>query len=80
MLGPAWFDLGDTVVQPFAVAPWADDKGVEHERLPRILRRLRGEWVCVPFGIARSLSDLPEEWRMRDEGTVQVDLEPHGKS
>jgi len=80
MLGPAWFNLGDKVVQPFAVAPWADDSGSEHQRLPGILRRLRGEWVCVPFGIERSISDLPEDWRPRSNDTVCADSEPHGRS
>ena len=62
MLGPAWFDLGGRRVQPFAVAPWADDTGPEHDSLPPLLKRLRGEWPCVPFGFPDSRTNLPSEW------------------
>ena len=52
MLGPAWFDIesGDPV-QPFFVAPWAGEPGAKE--LPGLLRSLRGEWPCVPFGVER---------------------------
>ena len=33
---------------PMHVAPWAGEPGTA--QLPGILRRLRGEWPCVPFG------------------------------
>ena len=62
MLGPAWFRLGDREVQPFAIAPWSDDVEPEHEKLPSLLRRLRGEWPCVPFGVAEPRFDLPPDW------------------
>lgn len=49
MLGPTLFVLPDgRQVAPFQVAPWADEAG--GEELPAILKRLRGEWPCVPFG------------------------------
>ena len=51
MLGPAWFSIGGRTVQPFAIAPWAEDSGPEYRQLPNLLKRLRGEWACVPFGI-----------------------------
>jgi hypothetical protein len=48
-LGPTLFVLPDgRQVAPFQIAPWADDPG--GEELPGILKRLRGEWPCVPFG------------------------------
>lgn len=48
MLGPTLFVLADgRQVAPFQVAPWANDTV---EDLPGILKRLRGEWPCVPFG------------------------------
>jgi hypothetical protein len=48
MLGPTLFVLPDgRQVAPFQVAPWANDPG---DDLPGILKRLRGEWPCVPFG------------------------------
>lgn len=50
MLGPTLFVLPNgRQVAPFQVAPWADEPG--GEALPAILRRLRGEWPCVPFGV-----------------------------
>lgn len=48
------------MVQPLHTAPWADEPGAE--ALPGILRRLRGEWPCVPFG-ADDPASLPECWR-----------------
>lgn len=73
MVGPARFRLGERVVSPLAVAPWADDE--EARTLPGILQRLRGEWPCVPFGIASDAA-LPEGWRPAD-GT-EPDPNPHG--
>ena len=80
MLGPAWFTLAGVEIQPFAIAPWAEDSGPEYERLPNLLKRLRGEWVCVPFGIERADEKLPEEWRPTVHSAAQVDLWPHGWS
>ncbi|NUB45265.1 hypothetical protein GEU84_012775 [Fertoebacter nigrum] len=48
------------MVEPLHTAPWADEPGVES--LPGILRRLRGEWPCVPFG-ADDPAPLPDRWR-----------------
>ena len=49
MLGPTIFVLPDgRQVSPFHIAHWASEPG--GEALPGILRRLRGEWPCVPFG------------------------------
>ncbi|WIY53842.1 hypothetical protein O9Z70_04690 [Devosia sp. YIM 151766] len=62
MLGPVEFHLDDRWVQPFAVAPWSDDPAERLADLPPLLRRLRGEWPCVPFGGAASPAGLPEDW------------------
>jgi len=63
MLGPVWFTLPDgPVVQPFAVAPWADDPPEKLNVLPPILRQLRGEFPCVPFGVSHARTDLPDRW------------------
>ena len=49
MLAPITFVLADgRQVSPMHVAPWANAPGTE--TLPGILRKLRGEWPCVPFG------------------------------
>jgi len=47
-LGPVRFLLGDRWVQPFDLAPWADEK-LKIE-MPPILRVLRGDFFCMPFG------------------------------
>jgi hypothetical protein len=59
MLGPVRFRLpGGRLAAPFQVAPWAGENAAE--ALPGILRRLRGEWPCVPFGVERALAiDYP---------------------
>ena len=75
MVGPARFKLGSRAVSPLAVAPWADEP--EAATLPPILQRLRGEWPCVPFGIA-SDANLPPEWR--PEHNLEPDAFPHGYS
>ncbi len=82
MLGPVWFTLPNgKEVQPFAVAPWSADSSEQLERLPPVLRRLRGEWPCVPFGVPGTRTDLPERW-LRDVHPVgdDVDEEIHGYS
>jgi len=47
-LGPVAFSLSERKIEPFSVAPWAE------ERLPRqtpsILKVLRGDFFCCPFG------------------------------
>ncbi len=46
-LGPVTFRLGNRNIQPFSIAPWAEENVEEH---PAILRALRGDFFCMPFG------------------------------
>lgn len=46
-LGPVTFDLAAKQVQPFHVAPWAEDPPTD---IPNILGVLRGDFFCMPFG------------------------------
>jgi hypothetical protein len=63
MLGPVDFTLPDgRRIQPLAVAPWGADSGKEHDALPSLLKRLRGEWPCVPFGAPKTPEELPAHW------------------
>jgi hypothetical protein len=78
MLGPAFFRVGGRTVQPFAVAPWADDPPTQLDTLPPLLRRLRGEWPCVPFGMPEPRRDLPPDWLAGAGDGVVIDPEPHG--
>ncbi|MDB5540816.1 MAG: hypothetical protein JWQ89_2543 [Devosia sp.] len=77
MLGPTLFVLPDgRQVAPFQIAPWADEPGGED--VPAILRRLRGEWPCVPFGAD---ADRPAEGNWPGSTAAgAVDPLPHGFS
>ena len=57
MLGPVTFVLADgRQCNPLFIAPWTFDP--KRAELPGVLRQLRGEWPCAPFGsdAARNLS------------------------
>lgn len=47
-LGPVTFDRKGKKLQPYSVAPWAEE--VVDPSLPPILRVLRGDFFCLPFG------------------------------
>jgi hypothetical protein len=58
MLAPVRFDLGNgRSVSPMQVA-WEDDA-----RQAGLMRALRGEWPCLPFGMVEAPADLPPEFR-----------------
>ncbi|TIO05616.1 hypothetical protein [Mesorhizobium sp.] len=78
MLAPVTFVLADgRQVSPMHVAPWAGEPG--SEALPGILRKLRGEWPCVPFGYSVPTEGWPENWS-RIMGPPEPDEEIHGHS
>lgn len=66
LLGPVTFRLRDgRVLQPMYLAPWAEEPGTRD--LPPLLRELRGELPCVPFG----RTDFPggmSGWTRQDPG------------
>ena len=48
-LAPVRFRLGkDRWVEPFAIAPWAEEKLAPG--LPQVLQVMRGDFFCMPFG------------------------------
>ena len=47
-LGPVTFDRQAQRIRPFAMAPWADE--VLGSDVPTLLRLLRGDFFCAPFG------------------------------
>jgi hypothetical protein len=74
MLAPIRFRLSDgRTVQPMQIAPFGDRPGAE--TLPGVLRGLRGEWPCVPFGMTPQ-SPLPAGWPQ--DLTPAPDEQPHG--
>ena len=69
MLGPIAFQAaGHAAFQPMHVAPWVGEPGLDAQ--PALLRHLRGEWPCVPFGRVDALDPLPSGWTTRppDDG------------
>jgi len=77
MLGPTLFVLPDgRQVAPFQIAHCADEPG--GEELPGILKRLRGEWPCVPFG--SDADRVAEGGWPGSQAAGTVDLFPHGFS
>lgn len=78
MLGPVTFKLADgRDFQPLQVAPWAD--AAMAADLPGILRRLRGEWPCVPFGRSDRPAALPMGWdRPQPAALAEDELWGHG--
>jgi hypothetical protein len=47
-LGPVTFDRQGRKLQPYSVAPWAEER--LDPSLPPILKVLRGDFFCLPFG------------------------------
>lgn len=67
MLAPVWFSAGGHPdFAPLQIAPWANEPGAAE--LPGILRRLRGDWPCVPFGRTDRPPGLPDGWTAREPG------------
>ncbi|WP_214471048.1 hypothetical protein [Mesorhizobium sp. dw_380] len=76
MLAPVTFILDDgRQVSPMHIAPWSNEPAAE--ALPGILRKLRGEWPCVPFGYSVPAEGWPENWA-RVMGSPATDEEIHG--
>lgn len=48
MLAPVEFKLGDRVVSPYSLSPWKPDE--VDAGLPVLLKNLRGDFLCLPFG------------------------------
>lgn len=47
-MAPVEFKLGERTVSPYALSPWTPDE-VDAE-LPVLLKNLRGDFFCLPFG------------------------------
>jgi hypothetical protein len=47
-LGPVTFDRQGRKLQPYSVAPWAEEPIASTQ--PPIIRALRGDFFCLPFG------------------------------
>jgi len=52
-MAPVSFSIGDSKIQPYSVAPWAivdSPAASDIANLPPLLRVLRGDFFCMPFG------------------------------
>ena len=76
MLAPITFVLpGGRQVSPMHIAPWAEEPA--SAALPGVLRGLRGDWLCAPFGSAAETTHFPEAWA-KLMGPAEPDEELHG--
>jgi hypothetical protein len=66
------------VVKPLWRPQWADDP--EAPEGPPLMRALRGEWLCVPFGYARPSETLAQAWHSNSGAQAQAETWPHGYS
>ncbi|WP_120496704.1 hypothetical protein [Kiloniella sp. EL199] len=83
MIGPARFILpGGKDINPFFVAPWCDDNDNPcYASLPPLLKKLRGEWPCVPFGRTIRPEGLKDEWKIKTSvESISGETNPHGIS
>ncbi|MEC9055617.1 MAG: hypothetical protein VX633_09945, partial [Verrucomicrobiota bacterium] len=48
MLAPVIFRSGESEFSPYALAPWKPDE--LDPSLPNLLKYLRGDFFCLPFG------------------------------
>ncbi|MGH6937499.1 hypothetical protein [Hypericibacter sp.] len=78
MIGPLRFKLkSGRHLSIFAVAPWSDETiPVDAPAIPGHLKRLRGAFPCLPFGMASEPGALAPAWRGMPF-TEQADP-PHG--
>ncbi|MDD5351002.1 MAG: hypothetical protein PHQ12_12390 [Chthoniobacteraceae bacterium] len=47
-LAPVRFHTENGIIEPYAIAPWAEEK--TPQALPQMLKTLRGDFFCAPFG------------------------------
>jgi hypothetical protein len=83
-LGPVTFRLGNRNIQPFSVAPWAEESVGDQ---PGVLRALRGDFFCMPFGANAAAFEGEEhpyhgetannEWSFgaSDEGYLKLEMD-----
>ncbi len=79
MLGPVEFHFDDRTIAPLSVAPWFEDELSEIE--PPLLRGLRGDFFCMPFGFHED-TYVGENHPMHGEtanGTWTLDRESPGR-
>jgi hypothetical protein len=82
-LAPVRFRLGKRWVEPYALAPWRPD-GVDPS-LPPVLKVLRGDYLCFPFGGGKGIKDphgetANEAWNLAQAGSGRLVLDMQVKA
>lgn len=78
MAVPRNFILGNKKVSPFVVAPWLNDPAEQLSNVSNIIRYLRGEWPCFPFGSADAQGELPPDWEASRRPDPNWHRDSHG--
>ena len=47
-MGPVRFRVGKRWIEPFTIAPWAEEK--VDRSIPQVIQVMRGDFFCMPFG------------------------------
>ena len=74
------FKLNNKLVEPLHSANWIEDHSEELSKLPGILKNLRGEFPCVPFGINSPIEKVTDDWKEVYSEKPYINNEPHGFS
>ena len=82
-MGPVRFRLGKRWVQPYALAPWEPRDLADN--FPPILKVLRGDWFCLPFGSSKGVRDVHgetanEAWEPVETSSSRLVLEMRVKA
>lgn len=77
-MGPVRFRLGRRWVQPYALAPWQPKELAPD--MPEVLRVLRGDYFCLPFGESKTIPGVHgetanAEWSPIETGAGRLVLE-----
>lgn len=74
------FKINNKLVEPLHSANWIEDQSEDFYNLPGILKNLRGEFPCVPFGINSSIEEIANDWKEVYSEEPYIVNEPHGFS
>lgn len=82
-MAPVRFRLGKRWVQPYALAPWKPNE--LSKDMPPVLRVLRGDYFCLPFGSSKGVKDVHgetanESWSLIEQTPEKLVLEMQVKA
>ena len=74
------FKIDGKLIEPLHTPDWVNDKSDQFNSLPGILKNLRGEFPCVPFGINSAVDEINDQWKSAYSTDPYIVNEPHGFS